>query len=85
MEKKKYEQLVNKHTPKENIILNAIIAFIIGGLMGIIGQGLIDIYSSIFSISTKDASVFMIVTLIFVGCLYLIKWYNSLNVDLSYQ
>ncbi len=68
MEKKKYEQLVNKHTPKENIILNAIIAFIIGGLMGIIGQGLIDIYSSIFSISTKDASVFMIVTLIFVGC-----------------
>ena len=69
MEKKKYEQLVNKHTPKENIIVNAIIAFIIGGLMGIIGQGLIDIYSSIFSISTKDASVFMIVTLIFVGCL----------------
>lgn len=68
MEKKKYQELVEKHTPKENIILNALIAFIIGGIMGMIGQGLIDIYSSLFSISTKDASVFMIVTLIFVGC-----------------
>ena len=68
MEKKKYQELVEKHTPKENIILNALIAFIIGGIMGMIGQGLIDIYSSSFSISTKDASVFMIVTLIFVGC-----------------
>ena len=37
--------------------------------MGLLGQGLIDFYSYIFSISTKDASVFMIVTLIFVGCL----------------
>ena len=68
MEKKKYQKLVEKHTPKEDIILNALIAFIIGGIMGMIGQGLIDIYSSLFSISTKDASVFMIVTLIFVGC-----------------
>lgn len=68
MEKKKYQELVEKHTPKENIILNTLIAFIIGGIMGMIGQGLIDIYSSLFSISTKDASVFMIVTLIFVGC-----------------
>lgn len=69
MEKKKYEKLVNKHTPKENMIANALIAFVIGGLMGVLGQGLLDIYTTIFSISTKDASVFMIVTLVFIGCL----------------
>ena len=69
MEKKNYAQLVKKHTPKEKILVNALVALVIGGIMGIIGQGLIDIYSYIFSISTKDASVFMIVTLIFIGCL----------------
>ena len=69
MEIKKYNKLVQKHTPKEKILVNALISFIIGGIMGIIGQGLIDIYCTLFSISTKDASVFMIVTLIFLGCL----------------
>lgn len=69
MEKSKYAKIVKKNTPREKIILNSIIAFLVGGFMGLLGQGLIDFYSYIFSISTKDASVFMIVTLIFVGCL----------------
>lgn len=69
MEKSKYAKIVKKNTPREKIILNPIIAFLVGGFMGLLGQGLIDFYSYIFSISTKDASVFMIVTLIFIGCL----------------
>lgn len=69
MEKKKYQSIVNKNTPKENRLYNSLIAFIVGGIMGMIGQGLIDIYSYFLGISTKEASVFMIVTLIFIGCL----------------
>ena len=69
MEKSKSAKIVKKNTPREKFILNPIIAFLVGGFMGLLGQGLIDFYSYIFSISTKDASVFMIVTLIFVGCL----------------
>ena len=70
MEQKKYEQLVKKITPKEQRLKNGIIAFLIGGLMGIIGQGLIDLYTSLFELSIKQASVFMIITLIFLGCLF---------------
>lgn len=69
MEKKKYQSIVNKYTPKENRLFNGLVAFIVGGLMGLLGQGLIDIYSYFLDISFKDACVFMIVTLIFVGCL----------------
>lgn len=69
MEKRKYKEIVDKNTPKENRLYNSLIAFITGGLMGVLGQGLVDLYSYLFNISTKDASVFMIVTLIFVGCL----------------
>lgn len=69
MEKHKYKNLVSKHTPKENILQNCLLAFIIGGFMGIIGQGLIDIYSYVFGISVAEASVLMIVTLVFLSCL----------------
>ena len=43
----KYKEIVNKYTPKEDIIYNAIVAFITGGVMGIIGQFLIDFYGNI--------------------------------------
>ena len=44
MEENKYKRLVAKHTPKENVLNNAIIAFLIGGIMGLLGQFLTDIY-----------------------------------------
>lgn len=69
MEKRKYQAIVKKYTPKENRMYNAFIAFFIGGLMGVIGQGLVDVYSFLLDIPTKEANVFMIVTLIFIGCL----------------
>ena len=68
MEKNKYKNLVAKHTPKENILCNGLAAFVVGGLMGVLGQGLIDIYSYFFNISTSDAAMLMIVTLVFLGC-----------------
>ena len=69
MEKNKCKNLVAKHTPKENILCNGLVAFIVGGLMGVLGQALIDIYSYFFDISTSDAAMLMIVTLVFLGCL----------------
>ena len=68
MEKNKYKNLVAQHTPKENILCNGLVAFVVGGLMGVLGQGLIDIYSYFFNISTSDAAMLMIVTLVFLGC-----------------
>lgn len=70
MEKTKYKNLVDKHTPKEDVFYNAVIAFLIGGFMGIIAQGLIDFYSYYLSIPTKEATVCMLVTLIFLSCLF---------------
>lgn len=69
MDKNKYKNIVDKYTPKENVLYNALVAFLIGGIMGVIGQGLVDIYSYFLDISTNDAAVLMIVTLVFLGCL----------------
>ena len=68
MEKNKYKKIVNKYTPKEERLKNGLIAFIVGGFMGVLGNFLIDIYSYYFDISTKSASTLMIVTLVFLGC-----------------
>ena len=70
MEKRKYQSIVKKYTPKENRMYNGLVAFVVGGLMGIIGELLIELYSYYLNIPTKEACVFMIVTLIFLGCLF---------------
>ena len=70
MDKSKYKDLVAKYTPTENRLYNSIVAFIVGGLVGILGQLLLDFYSYIFDIPSKQASVFMIITLIFISCLF---------------
>lgn len=70
MEKIKYQNLVDKHTPKENIIINALISFLVGGFLGVVGEVLVELYSYFLHIPSKDASVFMIITLIFIGCLF---------------
>ena len=81
MEKKEYNKIVEKYTPNEPRLRNALIAFIIGGFMGVLGNFLVEVYSYYFDLSTKDASVFMIITLIFLGCFltclgFFDKWVN---------
>ncbi len=81
MEKKKYQSMVEKHTPKENTLFNCLISFFIGGFMGFLGQLLVDLYSYYLNIPTKEASTFMIITLVFIGCLFTAlgffdKWVN---------
>lgn len=70
MDKEKYKMIVSKYTPKENRLYNSIVAFIIGGIIGMLGQLLIDLYSYFLHIPIKEASVFMIITLIFISCLF---------------
>lgn len=81
MEKREYKEIVDKYTPKEKRIRNAVVAFLIGGLMGVIGNFLVEAYSYYFNLSSKDASVFMIITLVFLGCFltclgFFDKWVN---------
>ncbi len=79
--KQSYQEIVEKNSPKENVIGNAVTAFITGGLMGVLGQFLIDMYVAWLDIPTKEATVCMLVTLIFLSCLFTAlgffdKWVN---------
>ncbi len=70
MDKKTYADLVNKICPKEKICINALVSFLFGGLMGLLGEIIIELYQMLFDIPFKEASTYMIITLIFFGCLF---------------
>lgn len=70
MNEKKFNEIVEKHKPDENKLLNLVKAFVIGGLIGAFGNFLVEFYSKVFNVSSNDASVFMIITLIFLACLF---------------
>lgn len=69
MTKEEYKKLVLKHTPKVNEFKSIFTVFLVGGFIGLLGQLLIDLYS-MFGLSIKDSGSYMIVTLIFISCLF---------------
>lgn len=69
MTKEEYKELVKKYEPKYDRLRSILIAFVVGGLIGALGQGLIDFYSKVCGMTIKDAGTYMIVTLIFISSL----------------
>ena len=53
--KKEYEQFVKEVTPKQNLFCNMAKAFIVGGLICVVGQILLHIGKTQFSLSKDDA------------------------------
>ena len=63
-----YKKYMDKNRPKPNLLKNGSISFVVGGLIGVLGQGLIDLYVS-FDLPKDDAQSLMLVTLILVTAL----------------
>ena len=81
MDNKEYSKLVKECTPKEDLLRNVIISFIIGGFIGLLGNLMIDIYTYTFDISRNDGAILMVITLIFISSLltcfgFFDKWVN---------
>lgn len=70
MKEKMYNEIVKKYLPKENKLLNVVKAFVFGGLIGALGNLLIEFYSSVLNITKSESGVYMISTLIFFACLF---------------
>lgn len=64
-----YKKLTKKYLPKKFNSHNLIISFFSGGIIGLLAQVLIDIYSLIPDISKSEASSLMMVTFIFLASL----------------
>ena len=81
MEKKDDKRIVDSNKPKESRVSNSVIAFLVGGFMGVFAHLLSDFYQYTFDISSKDATTFMLVTFIILACFFTSlgffdKWVN---------
>lgn len=65
----KYKQLTKKYLPKKFNTRNLLISFLSGGIMGLLGQLLITLYSFFSSTSESEAGNLMMVTFIFLASL----------------
>ena len=63
----KYKQIVDKHTPKEDRLKNAIITFIAGGLFGVLADLLLRGYMIWFNLPRKESGVVVTLTLVIVA------------------
>ncbi|MFW6016710.1 MAG: stage V sporulation protein AC, partial [bacterium] len=63
-----YKKIVNKNHPPENKVMNFLRAYIVGGLICVIGQGFWNFYI-LFDMSQNDASTLSVITMIFLGAL----------------
>ena len=65
--KDKYNEIVLKHTPKEDVLKNAFLTFICGGLLGTASELLLNYYVLWFNLPRKEAGVLVILTLIVIS------------------
>lgn len=65
--KDKYNQLVEKYTPKENILKNALITFFAGGIFGSLSELLLRSYMLWLNLPRKEAGIVVIITLIIIS------------------
>lgn len=56
MSPEEYKSIAKKHEPPSNILKNCLKAFLVGGLICVIGQGIQQFFMSVFHMSTKEAS-----------------------------
>ncbi len=66
---KTYKEYAGKRARKSPILLDCIKAFLIGGLICALGQGLFKIYVELLNASFEDASLWVSITLIFLAAL----------------
>lgn len=64
--KKQYQKNVEQVTPKPPVLKNILWAFVVGGLICVIGQGLQDFFLSM-ELQKKDAAAATSITLVFLG------------------
>ncbi|WP_343344922.1 stage V sporulation protein AC [Terrisporobacter petrolearius] len=67
LDKNEYKKYVEKMSPKPAYIKNCIMAFLVGGLICCIGQGINDIYMKIINLDKLVAASATSMTLIFLG------------------
>ena len=81
IDSKQYQEYVHKNAQKSNELLTLTIAFVVGGIICMIGQGFSDLYTYLFpKWEVKDVATLTSITMIFLGSFFTgLGWYDKLG------
>ncbi|MFD1018556.1 stage V sporulation protein AC [Thalassobacillus hwangdonensis] len=63
-EQKQYSKTIKAYQPKPNYVMNCLKAFVVGGLICVLGEALMQFYIHVFDFSEKNAANPTVTTLI---------------------
>lgn len=69
MNHKEYDKIAEELKPKGQCLKHCLNAFLYGGVIGIIAQGVLEFYMKYFDYTQKEATPMMTITLVFIACL----------------
>ena len=69
MNKEEYNEFIKDFIPKEDRLKNGLVSFFCGGLIGLLSEILLELYSMWFNLPRKDSGVMVLLTLIFIASL----------------
>lgn len=73
------KELKKLHEPKKNSLKNAVMAFLGGGIISLLGQSILDYYVKLLDITPKEAITPMLITIIFITCIITgLGWYDNI-------
>lgn len=70
MNKDEYKKLVDQLTPKENKSKNSIVAFLVGGFVGLLAEVIVVVIMECFGVSRVEASQWTCLIIIFSSCIF---------------
>ena len=78
-QKQQYNEYVKQVTPTHNLFLNMIKAFILGGIICLLGQIIVNIGINQFGLEQKDASTYCSIILVLISVILTsLNWYAPL-------
>ena len=69
MEKQIYEKVLNNTKVKRPVLKNSLQAFLIGGIIALLGQALLDFFQNVLELEEKMATSMMSISLVFLSSL----------------
>ena len=77
--KEEYKKYVEKKSPNSSIIKNTTFAFIVGGMICVVGQCFSELYKNVVGLSEEAVKTAVPITMIFLGALFTgLNLYNKL-------
>ena len=64
---KRYNEIADKNKPQKQVLKHILSAFLVGGIIGMIGEFFLNLYQKLFSFSEKEATPIILITLILIA------------------